>query len=462
MVGAVVCEDINKWLKLCQVENYSQYLFFIYRSIVSDTIILVVQKKLITIKKIISLPLRWFLRLSLKRKIIAVVVGIIGITILIQIVTTLTKPAPYTLEKAKKSDIVETVTESGNIVTSGRTDVYSPSNGVVIESFVENGMQVNEGDKLFIVKSSATDQEAQAAHANYLAAVAALNSAQSTANTLRAGMYTEWKTFRDLATNSTYEKGDDSPDLENRKAAEFQISQDEWLAAEKKYKDQQTAIAQAQALVSSTWNLYQATQDATVTSPVSGTIGNLAVTKGSTVAIKTISLTGNSTTPALIIMSDYKNEISLALSETDVTKVKPGQKAVVKVNAVANKEYQGVVDRVDSIGTDNQGVVTYNAYISLLNGNDLIRQGMTVDVDITTKEIKNVLSISNSAVKPYQGGRAVRIPDAKAKEKFKYLPVVIGIKGSSRTQIIKGITEGQEVISTLSNENIKRPGLFGS
>ncbi|MDO8270183.1 MAG: HlyD family efflux transporter periplasmic adaptor subunit, partial [Candidatus Levybacteria bacterium] len=229
-----------------------------------------------------------------------------------------------------------------------------------------------------------------------------------------------------------------------------------------KYKDQQTAIAQAQALTSSTWSLYQATQDSTVTSPVSGTITNLSVTKGSTVAIKTISLTGSPTTPALIITSDYKNEISLALSETDVTKVRPGQQAVVKVNAVADKKYQGIVDRVDSVGTNNQGVVTYNTYISLLNGNDMVRQGMTVDVDITTKEIKNVLSVSNSAVKPYKGGRAVRIPDAKAKEKFKYLPVVTGVKGSGRTQIIKGIMEGQEVISTLSNEKIKRPGLFGS
>ena len=399
---------------------------------------------------------------SLKRKIIIVILLIVGLSILGQIIGNLTKPPPYTLERVKKTSIVETVTESGNIVTSGAIDVYSPSNGVVIESYVENGMAVSEGDKLFVVKSSASDQEAEAARANYLAAVNSLNTAQAASNTLRASMYSAWDTFRNLATNSTYENSDDSPNEEHRKAAEFQIAQDTWIAAEKEYKDQQTAIAQANAAVSSTRALYFATQDATVTAPTDGIVTNLAFTRGSTVAIKSVSITGSSTTPALILINDYKNEILLQLSETDVAKVKPGQKASVTINAASDDEYKGVVDRVDTVGTNNQGVVTYNAYVTLNSADSNIRQGMTVDVDITTKELNNVLSVSNSSVKPYQGGKAVRVPDKSKKEKYKYVPVKIGIRGSEKTQIVDGLTEGQEVIQTLSNENIKRPGLFGS
>jgi len=462
MVGAVVCEDINKWLKLCQGENRPQYRFFIYQGVVSDTIILVMQKKLFIIKEIISLPLGWFLHLSLKRKVLAVVVGIIGISIIVQVITALTKPAPYTIGKAQKSNITEIVTESGNIVAMGKTDVYSPTTGIITEVFVENGTQVKKGDKLFIAKSSATYQEGQAAYANYLSAVATLNAAQSTANTLRAGMYTEWKTFRDLATNSTYEKGDDSPDLENRKAAEFQISQDEWLAAEKKYKDQNTAIAQAQALTASAWNLYQSTQDATVTAPIDGTITNLSITRGSSIGIKSVSLTGSASTPALVITTSGTDEVQLSLSETDITKVEPGQKAKISVNAVSDKIYDGTVSRVDTIGTDNQGVVIYNVYAKFENSDSKIRQGMTVDVDIITSEMRDVLSVPNASIKPYQGGKAVRIPDNSTKEKFKYVPVIVGVRGDEKTQILKGLTDGQEVITTVANENVKRPGLFGN
>ena len=42
-----------------------------------------------------------------------------------------------------------------------------------------------------------------------------------------------------------------------------------------------------------------------------------------------------------------------------------------------------------------------------------------------------------------------------------YLPVEIGVKGEERTQILKGVAEGRQVISALSNAQIKRPGGFG-
>lgn len=414
-----------------------------------------------SIKKGVSKPWNWFKKQSIKKKILIIILLLVGFFIVSGVVGNFTKPAPYTLEKVEKTDIVETVTESGNVVSSGRIDVYSPTNGVVTESYVTNGMYVEEGHKLYVVKSSATDQERRQAQANYLAAVNSLNTAQATANTLRAAMYGEWKSFTDLATDPIYESGG-RPDIENRKAAEFQIAQDQWLAAEKEYKDQQTAIAQANAAVASTYALYMATQDATVTAPVSGTVANLAVTKGSTVSIKSMTLTGASSTPSLILMSDHKNEILLELSETDITKVKPGQDADIEITAISNKNYKGVVDRVDSVGTENQGVVTYKAFVTILDSDNNIKQGMTTDVEITTKKLENVLSVSNSAVKPYQGGRAVRVPDNSKPEKFRYIPVVVGVSGSDKTQILEGLSEGQEIITSLSNENIQRPGLFGN
>lgn len=414
-----------------------------------------------SLKNILLTPLRLFFKLSMKRKIIVIVLGIIAFIAVSQTVANITKPSPYTTEKVKRANITEIVTESGNIVASGKNDVYSPTNGVVTETYVDNGSPVTEGQKLYMVKSSATDQEVQAANANYLSAVATLNAAEAGANTLRADMYTKWDTFRDLATNSTYENSDQSPDTEQRMSAEFQSTQDTWLASEKKFKDQQTAIQQARSLVASTYNLYKATQDAVVTAPVAGTIENLAVTKGSTVSIKSSTLTGVSS-PTLIISSDSTSEVAIKLSETDISKVEQGQRAIVSVNSVSDKTYKGKVARVDSIGTDTQGVVTYSVYVEITNPDNKIRQGMTVDTDIVTKEINSTISVPNSSIKPYQGGKAVRIPDNNTKEKYRYVPVVVGVRGSERTQILKGVSEGQTVITAVLNENIKRPGLFGN
>ena len=84
---------------------------------------------------------------------------------------------------------------------------------------------------------------------------------------------------------------------------------------------------------------------------------------------------------------------------------------------------------------------------------------MTADVEIETKNLTNILVVPNSAVKPYQGEKAVRVVD-KVTKQVKYVPVVVGVKGENKTQILKGINQGQEVIQSLSNEQIKRPSLF--
>lgn len=404
----------------------------------------------------------YFKKASLKRKIIIILLLIIAWIAVSSVIGQITKKPPYTTAKVSKTNITETVTETGSIIASGTTEVFSPSDGVVTESYITNGDIVTEGQELFIVKSSATDQQAQAAYSNYLTAVASLNAAQSQANTLRAAMYTAWDEYRDLATNSTYQQGDQSPNTQAREAAEFQIAQDQWLAAEKQYKDQQTAIAQAQAQVGSTSLLYQATQDATVTAPVAGIVSNLSITNGSPVKANVQSLT-TTVRPVLIITDGTPvKEVVIELSESDIAKVKSGQKATVEVSAASNKKYEARVVRVDEIGTDNQGVMVYKVYVALAEPDDNLRSGMSVDVDMTTKEIKNVLSVPNSAVKPYQGGRGVRVPDKSKKEGYRFVPVTIGVRGEERTEILKGLSEGQEIITTLSNEQLQRPGLFGN
>ena len=101
----------------------------------------------------------------------------------------------------------------------------------------------------------------------------------------------------------------------------------------------------------------------------------------------------------------------------------------------------------------------YNAYVTILNADAQIRSGMTADVTITTKKRRDVLTVPNSSVKPYKGGRAVRVLDEKTKE-VTYIPVEIGIRGKDRTEIIKGISEGTGVITALPNDQIERPSLF--
>lgn len=408
------------------------------------------------IKNLILRFFSWFKHTSKKKKALVVVGILILLFILYQTVIGSTRQPPYTFVKAEKKTIVDIVSESGHVLAGSSVSLYSPATGFIEEIFVKNGDTVEENDDLFSVKSTATIEEKQTASAAYLSAKAAFDSAQSGEYTLRSDKNAKWKAFYDLATSDKYEDANDQPRAVEREAAEFQIAEDNWKAAEKKLVDQQNVISQARAGLAAANQAYMATQDITVKAPASGTVANLAYTLGSSVIAKTLTVPG---TPVLAIANGGGPEIVVSLNELDAIKVTPGQAVNVEVTAMREKKYKGVIDRVDSIGTDNQGVIKYNAYIRLSTSDPSLKSGMTSDVEIITKKLENVLSVPNAAVKPYKGGKAVRVLDLKTKEII-FVPVKVGIKGEERTQIISGVEEGQEIISSLSNDQIQRPGLF--
>ena len=269
-------------------------------------------------------------------------------------------------------------------------------------------------------------------------------------------MFSAWDSFKELAQGDQYENEDGTPKYNDRGVAEFHISEKEWLAAEASYKKQQAAISQAQASLSSSWQAYQATQDSEVVAILAGEVRNLGITKGDLVtAPSAVNL--SSTPPALILLSsDVKTTIKLNIEETDIVKLKEGQSAQVEIDAFPNQLFPGKVDRVDTIAVPSNGIVTYSVYVSLDEHNNSLRSGMTADVSITVASKDNILTVPSSAVKPYEGGRAVR--GVGENGEIKYLPVEIGSRGEGKTEIISGIQEGQEVIVALTNDQVERPG----
>lgn len=394
-------------------------------------------------------PFRLFKKLSFKKKLVVIVILIVVVFFGWNRIFG-GNGDKYVMGEVTRATITQTVSEIGNVEAGGNVSVISPSTGIVEEALAKNGEKVDIGDLLFKVVSSATEQEKSAAYSSYLTALSALNAANSTANSLKSTMLSKWKTFYDLATNSTYEYDDGTPKTENRVLVEFHTAKEDWLAAEAKYKDQQNSISQAQADVSSKLLLYEATQNAEVKATSKGKVANLALAQGNSVRASDV---------ALVIVSESLNQfVRLPINEIDVTKIEEGQKAEIDVDAINDKKFKGTVDRVDSVGTNTQGVITYNVFVRLLDTDPSIRTEMTANVKMFTETRENVLSIPNGAVKPYQGGRAVRVVDGK---EAKHIPVRIGIRGDERTEIIEGLTEGQMIIIGATNELIQRDSPFG-
>lgn len=422
-------------------------------------------------KNIINLlkkPVIWFLATSLRNKIIvAVAVLVVAFFVFRQIQNASMEPQ-YITERVKRADVVELVSETGNVSTGGKVDITSTSTGIVEEIYVQNGNPVEVGTQLFRVKSTATEQEKASAWATYQNAVSAQKTAEQNVLTLDATMWTTHKTLLDAreAKRIKDENKDDYEDLEEQSvdAAHVQAEKN-FTAAEKKYKEAQVAVDAAKAQANSAWLSYQATQNALIKSTAAGTVANLSisagdkVTAGASGAPTALTAQAASTTPPVlsVISSNENYIVKIALNEVDIPKVKSGQKSGIFLDAFPDKTFNGRVTNVDEVGTDNQGVITYNVYITLLNPDDNIRPGMTANADIEVDKAENVLTVPNSAIKPYKGGRAVQIYDSVSNQP-KYVPVKTGVQGIDKTEITEGVTEEMEVITALQNGQLNRSG----
>ncbi|KKR71396.1 MAG: Efflux transporter, RND family, MFP subunit [Candidatus Roizmanbacteria bacterium GW2011_GWB1_40_7] len=402
-------------------------------------------------------PIQWFKRQSRRKKIAFSVILIIFVFFIARQMIKGQRGPEYLTEYPKYESITETVTETGNVVTSARVDVYSTTTGVVDELLVSNRDVVSAGDPLFSAKSTATQQEKNTARSNYLTAKSTLDAAKATAYSLQATMFDTWDEFKNLAESGTYEKDDGTPKNENRTLPAFIISQNEWLAAEAHYKNQQQKIAQAQAQTNAMWEAYQATQDSTVYATIEGTIYNVSIAETDAVQVRS-----TTAQPVLVIADLSKTRVAVQLNEVDIPKVSVGQNATIEIDAIPAKEYKGIVDAVDTIGQNVEGVVTYNVYISLSDPEPGIKPGMTARVNIVVAEKENTLTVSSSAVRPHEGGRAVQVVNPQTKE-LEFIPVEIGLRGNGRTEIVSGIDEHTEIIQALTNEQVDRPsgGFFG-
>lgn len=350
------------------------------------------------------------------------------------------KDSALTLQftEVKKGNLQEIVSETGEVSASNKTEIASSINGVVTEIYIENGQTVKKGDKLFYVTSSATEEDRSKAYSEYLSAKNNLASAKAKMNTLDSAM---WKAHEEFESKSL------DTDLSVDDPIYIQTKGD-WQAAEANRLNQDQVIAQAQSALNNAALAYQSTSSGPVKATVDGQIANLSIAVGQTVA---------STDSALIIKTTSENWVIVAINENDIVEVAPEQKAIVLIDALSEIELPATVQRVDEFATISSDVAVYYVYLTLDESNQQLRPGMTAQVSITTQEKNDILLIPNSAIKPYQGEKAVQIFDEETQSTV-YQPVKIGLSGDVSSEVLSGLSEGQKIISSDSSSSKNSSG----
>lgn len=357
--------------------------------------------------------------------------------------------------KVEQGTIIASVSASGQMLTSNIVNITSNAKGLIKEVYVKDGEMVAKGQKIMEISlDPEAEQRAAAAYASYLSAKNSLDSAQVSLYTLQSDMLTKWKTYKDLAENSTYQNADGSPNTSNRALSPFIISQNDWLAAEAKYKNQQNVISQAKINLNNSWLSYQKTTP-TVTSPMAGMITNISYAPG-----MTISGTEESSQRVAVIKAKGNPLASFNLSEIDVNKVKIGQKATVKLDSLTDKTFTGKVMTIDKVGTTTSGVTNYPVVIQLDTQAEDLLPNMAATANIIIDSKDNVLLIPTSALKTSGNQTVVQVMKGKQTQN---VSVETGLASDSQTEIISGLAEGDTiVISSLSSSSSQgNSSIFG-
>lgn len=357
-----------------------------------------------------------------KHKIVSIVIMVIligGGTYWYKKVNSKSTAVRYKTTIAEKGTLTTSVSGSGNIIVDSSSNIDPTITGTVKNLSVSVGEKVEKGQFLFDIDNKDLGVNVTKAYSSYLQSLASLETAKASKK--------EAKTNYDEANSS--EKSLYKKKLE---AAEISVTvaQENIKSAFQNYQNEKSDYA-----------------DKKVTAPISGTVNAINIKNGDDLS----KLTSGSSRQVPIIIGDLGTlKAQVQVNEVDIPNVQIGQKAMMTFSAIEDLSVSGKVEKMDSLGTLNSGVVTFNVTISFDTLDPRIRPEMSVSASIITDVKQDVVIVPSGAVKT-QGGRSyvqILVNEAPQKKMVK-----VGSSNNTETEIVSGISAGENVVTQTINSS---------
>ena len=142
------------------------------------------------------------------------------------------------------------------------------------------------------------------------------------------------------------------------------------------------------------------------------------------------------------IINTSKLTMTVPFSESDVSSVKVGDPANVTLDALSGVELAGHVSSVSPVGTTSSSVVSYDATITIDQTDSQVKPGMSASAAVITGQAYGV-NLPSSAVSGTAGSVA-HVEVVKSGKEVS-TPVIVGVVGDTRTQIVSGLKAGQQI-----------------
>lgn len=274
-----------------------------------------------------------------------------------------------------RGDVVDTVVATGSIEAVTTVQVGSQVSGTIWSLYADYNSIVREGDVIMRLDPALFETQTEQARANLLRAEA------------------DVERFRVEVENAQVQL-DRSATLAERdlvSAADLEAAEAASRSAEARLKSAEAQVVQARAsLNQSEVNL----EHTVIRAPIDGIVISRLVDVGQTVA-------ASLQAPELfVIAADLtKMRVLANIDESDVGRVRPGQKVVFTVDAYPDEEFEGAVSQIRLEPVVQQNVVTYATVVDAPNPDLKLKPGMTATITLEIARRENVLKIPNAALR---------------------------------------------------------------
>jgi membrane fusion protein, macrolide-specific efflux system len=364
-----------------------------------------------------------------------------------------------TTTTVSRGAVRSTVSASGTIESAETAGASFTTSGTVTDVLVEVGDHVRQGQILAKVDDAGAQADFESAAANASSAAAGVTSAQAGVSSSQSGITSAQATLSAAQENlRELRQSGEATDAQIAEAeAQVASARSQLQQAQASVTSANAQVAQAQAsLTSANAQVEQAQEslsDAVLRAPiggtvveVNGTVGQSSSTTGasSDATSETDTSSTSSDTSGFIVISQTNHlQVAANFSETDTVQIRVGQRATVTLNALPDVQLEGRVTAIEETSTTVNQVVNYGVTIELQDVPRAVRVGQTVVAEVTTGRARDVLLVPSSAVQTAGGQTTVTVISNGQQVST---PVEIGLEGDQFTEIVSGLSEGDEVV----------------
>jgi len=366
---------------------------------------------------------------------------------------------PVRTALVEKGEVNSFLKVTGVVEANETVRVTSEIMGQAKEVKVKDGEKVNKGDilitldneqiKIQVAQAQATLDSIQASSDKIKAgarpqeikqAESALLQAKMNRDSVEENYLRMKKLFSEKAiSEQQYEQAKNQYEMAD---VQYQSAQESYGlviegAGEDDIKSVEAQVRQTKAALDMAKYQLKNTQ---ITAPISGKVTSITISSGEMVA---------PSVPLLSIIDVSRIFVKVGISEKDISKIKEGQTVNLEIDAFPEEKFRGEV--VSKGVAVDQISKTLEVKIEILQPEVDIPVGVFARGDILVKTNQEALIVPSSALTRKKGGIYVYVIEegiARQKE------VVLGIIQDERVEILKGLSEKEEIV-VLGNQELE-------